>query len=499
MRRRQRTEDAFAEKLGNAIERPVGIGVVALRNRERLGHAVDRRRRCINDFFHTDVGAQLCQCEGPVHHRLERRPRLFHAMCDPQGRLMKDNVARADKFAHQGRVSNVALHESDVWPPECGGEIGAATAREIIDDIDAAAVFRRKKIHNMRSDEARTACYENSLAGNIRHSSVFQRTSAAKSDNPRGHTNRDREIRNVFRHERACADDDAPAYATSRKDHRTDPDIRAGTDGYRARQLIRRVDRELGRHAGVGGRQDLDARPDRGRFPQRQGAGIQKHLWTDPYPVSKATIAMKMALDHGSFADEHSVADRHALQMAKHRLWRDPDAVAEAAGERAPDDTAHHGIEASQAGGKPPIELGNLGGCHRGPKMGRQRKFVGGIRLDRQAGVNGRHDRRAIGIHLVGVVYQLASPDASMTFVNVAHPESKSQNDLRFSAARFRRALACRQFDRTALLPHRCGPAREGARLTTVAAALEVARIERQRNPGILIELAEPFPGRHSR
>ena len=31
---------------------------------------------------------------------------------------MKDNVARADKFAHQGRVSNVALHEFDVWPPE---------------------------------------------------------------------------------------------------------------------------------------------------------------------------------------------------------------------------------------------------------------------------------------------------------------------------------------------------------------------------------------------
>ena len=130
----------------------------------------------------------------------------------------------------------------------------------------------------MRSDEARTACYENSLAGNIRHSSVFQRTSAAESDNPRGHTNRDREIRNVFRHDRACADDDPPAYATSRKDHRTDPDIRAGTDGYRARQLIRRV---AGSSAGMPVWADvkiLTPGPIAADSRSVRGAGIQKHL-----------------------------------------------------------------------------------------------------------------------------------------------------------------------------------------------------------------------------
>ncbi len=111
MRNGQGAEHAFAEQLGDAIESVIGMGMMTLGRRIRLGLAIDRGRRGVDDLFDPGLQRQPGEFEGGVRHALEAEPGLLGAVGDPQGGLMEHEVGVGQEPAHQLRIADVALDE----------------------------------------------------------------------------------------------------------------------------------------------------------------------------------------------------------------------------------------------------------------------------------------------------------------------------------------------------------------------------------------------------
>ena len=158
-------QEAFAERLGGAIEGAVVVGVVLLGRREGVGHAVDRRRGRHDDLAHAGLLALFDQIERRLDHDLERGARLGGAMGDAQRRLMEDGVGAVDEICHQLRVPDVADDHLDLARLRHRiGEIFGPSAHHIVDDNDLGASRIDEQIDDVRSDEPGAAGDEDALA-----------------------------------------------------------------------------------------------------------------------------------------------------------------------------------------------------------------------------------------------------------------------------------------------------------------------------------------------
>ena len=150
-------EQPLVEHLRRAVQRVVGIGVVRLRGRERLGQPVDRRRRRGDDLGDLVAHGGLEHVVGAVDHHVLGQPGLLRALRDADGRLVEDDVDALGQLVDERAIADVSvdhLHGAVGLGP-C--EVVAPPPDEVVQDHDVAGAGLDDEITQVRSDRAGAA------------------------------------------------------------------------------------------------------------------------------------------------------------------------------------------------------------------------------------------------------------------------------------------------------------------------------------------------------
>ena len=150
-------QQALVEGLGRAVERVVGVRVMAFGGGELFREPVHRCRRRGDDLADARVRGGLDDLVGAVNEDLKSEPRLRGALGDPDGRLVEHQVDPGHESGHQRAVPDVALDDPDGPRAERPGEVLPPAPDEVVEDDDLGGAGRDELVHDGRADGARTA------------------------------------------------------------------------------------------------------------------------------------------------------------------------------------------------------------------------------------------------------------------------------------------------------------------------------------------------------
>ncbi len=172
MRQSQGAEHALAEQLRGPVKGAIRMGMVPLRGGKRLGLAIDRGGRSVDELLHARLDRQTGEFKGGVHHRLDAEAGLLGAVGDPQSCLMEHNIGVRHEPAHQLRVADVAFQKRHFGARQRRRQILPASADEIVQRQDAAAILAGQTVDDVRADESGAARHQYSFTGQARQSNA---------------------------------------------------------------------------------------------------------------------------------------------------------------------------------------------------------------------------------------------------------------------------------------------------------------------------------------